>query len=232
MKTVVIRKSLGLVSMLSGTSWIISCLFPFLSDFPDAESSVFFYFFLFSVIPLMSLPGIFAVFYGFRLFRQQSIVALRCVCGAHSTYGVVGISYMLSIIMVGDSSEHITGDIFLLMGTFITIPIYLIALARISPLMGFEPLPYKSHIGKGLISIIALQVWLLLSEIFDEYAPIKDGYTHVHEEPWGILGFLVPSAVAYILYKLGIAKFVNNAEQVVTTNPTLAESSDEPFTKS
>ncbi|MGJ8723721.1 MAG: hypothetical protein ACSHYB_04110 [Roseibacillus sp.] len=43
---------------------------------------------------------------------------------------------------------------------------------------------------------MAWQLWLLLSSVFDKYAPVKEGFTHIYEEPWETLGLFVPIVIA------------------------------------
>jgi hypothetical protein len=66
--------------------------------------------------------------------------------------------------------------------------------------------------------LMAWQLWLLLSAYFHQYSPIKEGYTHVPEEPWGLLGLVVPIIVAYGSYR--IVSGILNKKHNETLPPT------------
>ena len=50
--------------------------------------------------------------------------------------------------------------------------------------------------------MVAWMIWLSLSEFVREYAPVKEGYTHIKEEPWDTLGFIAPIIIAWAFYKI------------------------------
>ena len=76
--------------------------------------------------------------------------------------------------------------------------------------------------GRGISLLMAWQVWMISSQIFREYSPIQEGYTHVPEEPWGILGLVIPIFLAWIFYRL-VARLAPKAQQVGAGNSLPAQ---------
>lgn len=66
----------------------------------------------------------------------------------------------------------------------------------------------RSLMSRGGLILIAWQLWLLLSQIFEEYSPIEEGYTHLPEAPWDLLRLIVPFLVAYGFYRVFAKKFI------------------------
>jgi len=60
---------------------------------------------------------------------------------------------------------------------------------------------------------MAWQLYLLLSSIFHEYSPIKEGSSDIHEAPWEAVGVLVPIIVAYVSYRTFVALLLPKAQQ-------------------
>ena len=58
--------------------------------------------------------------------------------------------------------------------------LFLIIKENLTPIKG-------EFVGKGIVLIIAWQIWLASTKLVDYFAPVKKGFEYVKEEPWGMI---------------------------------------------
>lgn len=177
---------------------VVPCITGIWSDGFETLDAVF----LLTIVPLMAIPGILAVVFGVRLFHEMRESYLKWVVGVFAVFFAYFLSLRTSEAFPAILPDELQSSIFLFVASLIAVVGYLIVLRLLLRHFTDEDRGVRSLLSRGVLILMAWQIWLLLSQIFDDYAPIKEGYTHVPEEPWGILGLLVPIAVAYGLYRV------------------------------
>lgn len=180
--------------------------------------------FLLTIVPLMAIPGVLAVIFGVRLFREMRESSLKWVIGAVAVFFAFFLYSRMSAVLPSIVPDGLQSSAFLLVASLIAIVAYLFVVRLLLRHFTREDRRLSSLLSRGVVILMAWQVWLLLSEIFDEFSPIKEGYTHVPEGPWGILGVVAPIAVAYGLYRI-FAHRLTKAQQGVALNTCSAASS-------
>ena len=201
MNPIHLRKIIGGLSVLFGLIWLGFTLIPFVGSLFD-EKDLIDYLLLLVMVPLMVIPGLLAIIYGTRLYRIMNVQTLKQVVGLFAVIGAFVISSKLSSVFPEILQAEVQSLAFFFIGAAVAIPLYMICIWFVLPHLSAERPKFCSLLERSAIILMALLLWLLLSSIFDEYAPIKEGYTHIHEEPWGILGLLIPVIVAYGAYRL------------------------------
>lgn len=226
MKPEHMRRLIGGLATLLGFWWtwnsVVSPIRKISSEGFDAGNIVF----LLTIVPLMATPGILAVVFGLRLFREMRESTLKWVIGVFAVFFAFFLSSQASDHLPSLLPEGLQRSVFLFVASLVAIVAYLFSVRLL--LRHFTNVDHslRSLFSRGLLTLMALQIWLLLSEVFEEYSPIKEGYTHVPEEPWGILGLLVPFAVAYGLFRVVAPKLTKKAQQDVDGQPPLAHVSE------
>ena len=158
--------------------------------------------FLLTIVPLMATPGILALVFGLRLFREMRESSLKWVIGVFAVFTAFYLSAQASKLLPPLLPEELQRSACLFVASLIAMVAYLFSVRRLLRHLTDEDHSLRSLVSRGVSMLMAFQVCLLLSKAFEEYSPIKEGYTHVPEEPWGILRLLVPIAVAYGLFRV------------------------------
>lgn len=207
------RRLIGGLAALIGAWWTSTVVLPQVkgiwSDGFEASNIVF----LLTIVPLMATPGILAVVFGLRLIREMRESSLKWVIGVFAVFFAFFLTSQASERFPTLLPESLQRSVFLFVASLVAIVAYLFSVRLL--LRHFTNVDHslRSLFSRGVLILMALQVWLLLSDVFEQYSPIKEGYTHVPKEPWGILGLLVPFAVAYGLFR-SVAPKLTKAQQV------------------
>ncbi len=173
--------------------------------------------FVMTILPLMAIPGMLASFYGIRLFREFTESSLKWVIGAFAIFLAFFLSARVSLMMPLLISERLQSSIVLFITSLISIIAYLFVIRYLLKRFSDKERNLSSLLSRGILILMAWQLWLLLSQVFDEYSPIKKGYTPIREQPWDILGLVVPIVVAYGAYCL-VAPRITQAQQSASCN--------------
>lgn len=222
MKANLIRKGIAVVSIVFGLWWIWTVLSPSISNLRSGDQGGSPSFLSFTMGSLMATPGLIATVFGFYLYRQFDLTSLKWIVGIFAAFCTLWITSRLEHFFPELLPEGVLWIVFLMIGTAVAIPAYLFILWFLLPHLNVKRPPISILIGRGILILLAWQLWLLLSSLFDEYSPIKEGYTHIHQEPWGLLGLGVPIVVAYGAYKLAVALMLTRRRQNCA-NPDLDE---------
>jgi predicted neutral ceramidase superfamily lipid hydrolase len=211
------RKLLGAFAALFGAWWTWIVVVPSITRiWSDGFKSIDVGFLL-TIVPWMAIPGVLSFVFGVRLFREMQESSLKWVIGVFAVFFAIFLSSIASEALPSILPDRLERSAFLFVASLIAFVAYLFALRFLIRHLTHENRHFSSLLGRGALILMAGQVWLVLSEIFEEYSPIKEGYTHVPEEPWGILGLVVPILIAFGLYRT-FAQRLAKAQQGVTPN--------------
>jgi hypothetical protein len=211
MKPELSRRLIGGLAALFGAWWAWNAVVPPVKGIWSKDIEAFDIVFLLTIVPLMATPGILAVVFGSRLFREMRESSLKWVIGVFAVFFAFFLSSRASELLPSLLPEGLQHFVFLFVASLVAIFAYLFSARLLLRHLANEDHSLRSLFSRGVLILMAWQVWLLLSQVFREYSPIKGGYTHIPEEPWGILGLLVPIAVAYGLYR-AVAPKLTKAE--------------------
>lgn len=212
------RRLVGGAAALLGLWWVWSSTFPFVRELWNDDRETGLIFFFLTIVPLMAIPGVLAVIFGVRLFSSMSVSSLKWVVGLFAVFGAFWLSACLSSLFPKLLPESISITAFLFLSSLAAIPAYLFTVRKLLSHLTEQVPSFTSLISRGILALMAWQLWLLLFSVFDEHSPIKEGYTHIHEEPWDTLGILVPIIVAYGSYRIFVA-LLTKAHQGAAEHP-------------
>lgn len=214
MKPIVIRRTISCLAITTGIGWIWTTWAPFardlVGDLGGGEYSSLSFSFA-KILLAMSVPGIFSILGGIYLFRVARVSSVKIALAGFAIFGALAISAGLRTSIFNSFPQKWTYSLCMLIGALIVFPVYLFAVQQLLSRLGvYEPKKPKLSglIGRGSLTVFAALSWRLLSALFDEYTPIEDGFTHVPKEPWGILGVVIPIAVAFGGYRWAVDRFV------------------------
>jgi len=177
---------------------------PIFRFFFREEKNIGDYVFTFAILPMMAIPAVMAANYGFRLLKEKSKKNIKGTIGAFAIFGTIFFGPWISSYFGGP--EGSAGQISLLFGALCVIPCYVFVSNQL--ILGEGLIPTKGEfIGRKIVVLLTFQVWVVFSMLIDEFAPVKQGFTHVKETPWNFVGFIGSFLFAWIFYKLAM-KFV------------------------
>jgi hypothetical protein len=159
------------------------------------------YLFFFPIMLLMGMPGVLAVYFGVKLFREMSEGSLRWVLGIISSALAFWVDMWFAGAFSRSSTRDPLGNLGLALGILVALSAYLLSLRALLPLFGGPKRRALDFVGRGILLILAWESFFLLSSLFDAYSPREPGHQYLRKEPWGIVGFLVPVGVAYGFFR-------------------------------
>ncbi len=205
---------LGVAAMLFGAWWIWGALIQPLVMFFTEEKNLPSYFFLLVMVPLLTLPGVLFAYYGYCLAtgkRRETPQELVPILRVFAVIVVFSVSALLKSISPVKVHEEIESNLFTFLAMTLVVPLYLWIKGWLMKQAGVEVKGLRSAVGKNLILLVSLQIWMLGFDLFAAYAPIEEGYTHVKEFPWEILSLIVPIGLAVMFYKMSVRAIEENA---------------------
>ncbi len=211
------RRLIGGVSALLGIWWTLPLIVSQISWIWSCGFETWDIVFLLTIFPLMVSPGALAIVFGVRLFLEMSESSLKWVIGVFAVLFALFLSTRMSAALPGLLPEGLQRSVFLFVASLVAIFAYLLTVRLLLRYFTQENRSLRSLLSRGVLILMAWQLWHLLSKVFEEYSPIKEGYTHVPEEPWGALGVVVPIAVAYGLYR-AVAPKLSKAQKDTAPN--------------
>ncbi|MEI8246544.1 MAG: hypothetical protein WCI51_11980 [Lentisphaerota bacterium] len=216
MKTLSLSTIFGICAMLIGG--VLVCMLtilPLLRFLMMGKESMD-YFLPIITLPV-NIPGCLAVYFGFRLIKEKNKRNIKRSAGALAVMAVLLLSVLFASIMpnsIGDRDVKHGFMLSLLLATIAVIPIYILISRFLMIRAGLTPKPKGEFVGKGIILILAWQIWLAGSEIARIYDP---------KEPWGITFALCvfgPTIIAYTFYKVSMRLLrEDKTEQAASSNP-------------
>ena len=209
MKSIYLSRTIGGLSTAFGVYWLWGALGSPVQRFITVGREPFDFMFLFGIAPLISIPGVLAVVFGIKLYyRNTSLASLKLVMGVFAFCGALWISSGLSSLCGDFISKKIQPGIFFLVGIFVVVPIYLFVVGQMARMLGMGRLKAADLLERGVLALIAWQLWLVLSAVFMEYCPKDEEYTSVPKEPWGLMALFVPPLISYVAYRVVAARWL------------------------
>lgn len=95
MKRLSVGKMIGIAGVLFGGYGVVMALVPPLYRFIGEKKDAFDYVFMLTIIPLMALPGIIAVYFGSRLTRTPNERNIKWTLGAGAVFLAIFLSCLL-----------------------------------------------------------------------------------------------------------------------------------------
>jgi hypothetical protein len=192
--------ALALVAIGYGSWWTYAALirpvFRFLTEEKDASD----YIWVLVFPPIMSIPGLMALFFGIALIRKPDKGNIKGTAGALAILGAIWLAASSRAL----SPESIEGSLPFLTASLLAIPAYAFVSKYVMTRESLTPEPRGEFIGKGIILLVALQIWSVGSDAIDAYAPVKEGYSHIKEEPWDTLAIIGPILIAWLFYSISV----------------------------
>ena len=181
----------GICAMLIGCFWFFLWTIPLFLKENLAD-------FLFSSIFMASLasPGGFAAYFGFRLIKEKNKQNIKVSVG---TVAVFAVFFLYVLVGWRVLSNHTGASFSLLIMTIAAVLIYIPVSRFLMIREGLTPKPKGEFVGKGIILIIALQIWLVGSQALSPLEA-KSSSTIVV----GALVLFVPLIIACIFYKVSM----------------------------
>jgi hypothetical protein len=211
------RKLIGGLAALLGACWTLAVIVPMIAGLWADSFEAFDVVFLLTIVPLMAVPGVLAVVFGSRLFLEMRNSSLKWVLGVFAVYFAFFLSSRTSDLLPLFFPEDLQHSVVLFVASLVALVAYLQIVRWLLRHLTHENHSLRSLLSRGVLVLMALQIWLLLSDVFEEYSPIEEGYTHVPKEPWGILSLIVPVVVAYCFYRAALPNLAR-AQQDITPN--------------
>ena len=199
MKKISLNTVFGIMAMLFGFWRIFEChIFPFDNIFS------------FIAALIMAIPEIFVIYYSFRLLKEKTKKNIKGTVGSIIVIGALFFSLFIQNFF---SELERTGNyLSLFIATLIAIPIYVIISKILMIKEGLSPIKGE-FVGRGIVTIIALQIWIISSQMVDHFAPVEKGYTHIKEEPWESVGTFGSIFIAWVFYKVAML-FIKKSQKV------------------
>lgn len=200
MKKLRLSLATGIACILLGAVWTyFTIVGPVVRAFVEPG---FWPFLLLLLLPPISVPGPLAIYNGYKLIQHVSKQSIRRAVGFGSFFACLFSVSAIAEWLPEDVYEQGIGLFFL--GTTILAILLYVWLSKI--LMARAGLlPEKGEfVGKGILTILTIELWVALSSLVDFYAPTKEGYQHIKESPWELLGTFGSILFAWICYKLAV----------------------------
>jgi hypothetical protein len=205
MKKIKASNILAVIAICIGAFWIYGMLilpayhlFTKPSDASDILFSLLFF-------PLMSTFGFFPVFFGIVLLKEKNKENIKGTVGALTVFGASSLAMFIENNIIQQLPPQILeGGLSIFIATLLAIPAYILVSKFLMKQEDLTPDSRGEFIGKGILFIIAFQMWMVGSSSFEAYGPVAQGYSYLKKEPWNLIGFVAPILAAILFYKLAI----------------------------
>jgi len=210
MKKLSLSTILGICAMLIGCWWVCGMVIDL-----SRQSLMNWKWVDFTILSIITtIPGWFAVYFGFRLIKEKSKKNIKGTVGVLAILGVLCLDVFIEWWVL---PNHIGKPISFLLITIAAILLYIPVSRFLMVRVGLTPKPKGEFVGRGIISVIAVQIWLAGTEIAKIYEP---------KELWGIVFALYafgPIIIAWVFHNVAM-RFIKEdkaeqAEQPASSNP-------------
>ncbi|MEY3895751.1 MAG: hypothetical protein RLZZ214_1271 [Verrucomicrobiota bacterium] len=209
MKAVHLSRTIGGLSTVLGVCWLWGVLVPTFQRFIAGGRDSLDFIFLFAVVPLVAIPGVLAVVFGIKLYRAVNLVSLKWIMGVLAFCGTLWISSGLSSLCGDLISKRVQTGIFLLVGIFVVVPIYLFVVGHLSRMLGLGKPKVGDLLGRGVLALIAWQLWTVLSAVIYEYCPKDEAYASVPNGSWSLIALFMPILISWVSYRVVVARWLS-----------------------
>lgn len=118
------RTLLGVAAMLFGILWIGSVLVQPAVRVLTEKKELSDYIFVLTMLPVLSLPGVFAAYFGFRLMRETAPRNIKGLVGCFAVFAVFWLSSRLDQLFCAHVHETLGTTLFTFLTTIVIIPLY------------------------------------------------------------------------------------------------------------
>jgi hypothetical protein len=209
MKAIQLSRSIGGLSTVLGLCWLWGGLVSPVQRFIAGGWESLDFIFLFAVIPFMATPGVLLTVFGIKLYRSMSLASLKWIMGVFAFCGALWISSGLSSLCGDLISKRVQTGIFFLVGIFVVVPIYLFAVGHLSRMLGLGKPKVGNLLGRGVLALIAWQLWTVLSDVILEYCPKEGGYASVPDGSWSLIALFMPILISWVSYRVVVARWLS-----------------------
>ena len=201
MKKITINIAIGLATVVYGIWRIFTGLVKPLHSVLSAGNFDTFDVVMLSLISLMYIPlGGGLIYFGVRLAKENNKTNIK---GIASILSISGVLLLAGFIRHPFEEFEPATSLSMLLATLLVIPIYIFITKYWMRATGLSPVK-SEFIGSKVVYVIVLQIWLVSVKLIDEFAPIKEGYTYVKKEPWGLIYVVGPILLACIFGKIAM----------------------------
>lgn len=205
MKRTWLANLLALVALTGGSFWLVNVLWPPLvvawSNGFEWLDSLFFL----VVILMMALPGGLAIVFGVRLFRAKCARNIKNVVGIITVGLVLVLAFgVIDGLLPAMPVEEGAGLMALLLASIMGAFLYAWLATWTLRASGYPVDRVRETLGRLPFVLIAIQIVLVGWDLLQNYAPKKDGSTHVMETGWGLASLIGPIIVAVLFYKISL----------------------------
>lgn len=191
-----LRKAIGGAAILLGLLIFGAGVIPVIIHFISSEKELFDYLFPLMAVTLFGTLGIVTARAGYQLFRELSEDSLKSVVGIFMLIGALWISPRILSAFAIELPERIKDGPCMSLGMLIVVPLYLFVVSRLLPFLGGEKKSMRDLLGRGILTLMAWLLWMILSGIAHQYA---------QEQPlWTLAAVIAP----YICFRIAAAKLL------------------------
>jgi len=212
-----IRKPIACVSMLLGVGWLLISIPPIFR----IASQGGLYLFNLTFLPLMAIPGVIAIYYGLRLYREMSESSLKMIIGNVAFIAAVSGSHHLSARFHSSLSVEIQSSLSLFLGSLIATGAYLLITRMLLGILGGVQRSLRDLLRPGVLILLAWLLWNVLSHVLHECLP----------GDWYACKLFVPLVLAYGSYMIAMHYLAPNNKYQETLNsyPKYSEVAGTPW---
>ena len=193
---------LGIMAICAGGWWFYTFRPKSLSQIFSLNSFVLKDLLTLFFFAIMMIPGAMALYNGIGIFAEVTKRRIKASTGSLCiVVSFLTIPYITEPFF-SDRFEKDFSLLYLLIMTVVIIPVYILISDKIIRSEKMEIEGMREFIGKGILTLLAWEIWLTLSELVRAFAPAKEGYKHIKEVLWNILGFIGPILIAWAFYKI------------------------------
>jgi hypothetical protein len=185
----------GLAAMVLGGCWLVPFILPLSAmRSPDILGVLFWLFFM----PILLLPGAFAMYFGYRLMRRPDETSIKQGVGSLAVLVTLFIGFAVPSLLPETLEEQVPTGLFLLPAAVLVLPLYAVVARHLLRREGLE-------VPGGLRIFGRTGVFLIALLIFSEGSALA-GLHHPLQEPtfWSGVVFFSPIVAALAFYKLGL----------------------------
>lgn len=189
MRRIGLARILGTVALLLGLEQVwVGMVEPMVSTFFRRSPVAYYidYMFALIILPIMGLPGMLLVVYGFRLLKHKTKRNIKGTVGAFACFAAFWLNAKLGRM---STAPLVIRDFSPLIATMFMVPVYVFVSRFVMMKEGLVPAKGE-FIGKGIAVIVALAI-AISGDQSTEAIPA--------DSPWGLVR-LVPLLVAGLFY--------------------------------
>lgn len=202
------RKIVAFVSVLIGAVLLAMTILPPIASAIKNTPVLGDVLFFIIIVPLMSVPSLLCLWFGYQLFQRRTEDSLRWIVGTLVFIAAVAAYVRIGEIFNARVSETGWDTVGMLLVALVFAVTYPTAISRLHPAIGGERKSPRRFIGKGYLALIAWLVFFALSPAPHSYFrdPLRTGITGMPllDAMLQLLIVLLPFLIPYCGYKIAV----------------------------